>query len=477
MIRPDSPRPRPLHLHSIILPVIVIIVMVLQIQTASASSVLGASSLFSTSAAPSVLSWRSTSLTTAAGAVRTSAICFLPSLLRQTNDRHRFWMPRHRHSTRSYYDGCGVTRSTTRGRTGLLSAVAGNTSRNTTNIVYPSNNNSFMDHMLYRINEMNVIPSDVQSSLIDFVVDGRILGRVTPQIAQLLTNSHSDSDDGQNLGIFELSSSSYNIGKDDQLLPTSATPATTTILTLGYAAGTTFDQRTQSVSSVMTNLHKMGYISGWRNELYPVSDTFDDSKQPMFLIERAAAPILGLLEYGVHINGFVTNNNNNHQHNNNLHTNEDIQMWMARRSKTKSKYPGYVDHIVAGGQPYGLSLMENVIKECMEEAGIPEDIARRGIQSAGAIGYETYSPIAAAGDSGDQERRGWGVIHRVVLFCFDLYLPQDFVPQAVDGEVDSFFVWGMDDIVKSMDPACDDPIKPNCYPGKIATYYLLTLYL
>lgn len=334
-----------------------------------------------------------------------------------------------------------------------------------------------MDHMLYRINEMNVIPSDVQSSLIDFVVDGRILGRVTPQIAQLLTNSHSDSDDGQNLGIFELSSSSYNIGKDDQLLPTSATPATTTILTLGYAAGTTFDQRTQSVSSVMTNLHKMGYISGWRNELYPVSDTFDDSKQPMFLIERAAAPILGLLEYGVHINGFVTNNNNNHQHNNNLHTNEDIQMWMARRSKTKSKYPGYVDHIVAGGQPYGLSLMENVIKECMEEAGIPEDIARRGIQSAGAIGYETYSPIAAAGDSGDQERRGWGVIHRVVLFCFDLYLPQDFVPQAVDGEVDSFFVWGMDDIVKSMDPACDDPIKPNCYPGKIATYYLLTLYL
>ena len=450
--------------------------MVLQIQTASAT-VLGASSLFSTSAAPSVLSWRSTSLTTAAGAVRTYAICFLPSLLRQTNDRHTFWMPRHRHSTRSYYDGCGVPRSTTRGRTGLLSAVTGNTSRYTTNSVYPSNNNSFMDHMLYRINEMNVIPSDVQSSLIDFVVDGRILGRVTPQIAQLLTNSHSDSDDGQNLGIFELSSSSYNIGKDDQLLPTSATPATTTILTLGYAAGTTFDQRTQSVSSVMTNLHKMGYISGWRNELYPVSDTFDDSKQPMFLIERAAAPILGLLEYGVHINGFVTNNNNNHQHNNNLQTNEDIQMWMARRSKTKSKYPGYVDHIVAGGQPYGLSLMENVIKECMEEAGIPEDIARRGIQSAGAIGYETYSPIAAAGDSGDQERRGWGVIHRVVLFCFDLYLPQDFVPQAVDGEVDSFFVWGMDDIVKSMDPVCDDPIKPNCYPGKIATYYLLTLYL
>ncbi len=36
----------------------------------------------------------------------------------------------------------------------------------------------------------------------------------------------------------------------------------------------------------------------------------------------------------------------------------------------------------------------------------------------------------------------------------------------VDGEVDSFFLWGMEDIVKSMDPTCIDPIKPNCYPGK-----------
>eukprot|EP00984_Skeletonema_dohrnii_P003890 scaffold1339_cov129-Skeletonema_dohrnii-CCMP3373.AAC.1 len=30
-------------------------------------------------------------------------------------------------------------------------------------------------------------------------------------------------------------------------------------------------------------------------------------------------------------------------------------MWMARRSKTKSKFPSMLDHIVAGGQPAGLS--------------------------------------------------------------------------------------------------------------------------
>jgi hypothetical protein len=351
--------------------------------------------------------------------------------------------------------------------TGILSAE----SKSGTTTTHPDD--SFMNHMLYRINEMNIIPSDIQSSLIDFVVDGHVLGRVTPQIAQLLISNKSDAgDDGQNDGIFELSSSSNN-GGDDLSKPT------TTFLTLGTAAGKTFEQRTKSVSKVMTNLHNLGYISGWRNELYPVSDTFDNSKQqqPLFLIERAAAPILGLLEYGVHINGLVVKNQNN-LHNTIMKSNSnDVQMWMARRSQTKSKYPGYVDHIVAGGQPYGLSLMENVIKECLEEAGIPEDVARRGIRPVGAISYETYSPItttstSTSGEDGDDIRRnpatvGWGVIHRVVLFCFDLYLPQDFVPKAVDGEVDSFFLWDLNDIVKSMDPECTDPIKPNCYPGEL----------
>ena len=35
-----------------------------------------------------------------------------------------------------------------------------------------------------------------------------------------------------------------------------------------------------------------------------------------------------------------------------------------------------LDHIVAGGLPYGITHMDNVIKECEEEASIPEDLAR-----------------------------------------------------------------------------------------------------
>ena len=119
-----------------------------------------------------------------------------------------------------------------------------------------------------------------------------------------------------------------------------------------------------------------------------------------------------------------------------------------------------LDHIVAGGQPEGLSLMENVIKECEEEAGIPPEIARPGVnlRPAGVVSYEE-SQKHTLGSSGES----FYTISRVVLFNYDLYLPKDFVPKPVDGEVEEFFLWRIDQIKESMAPDYDDPIKPNCY--------------
>lgn len=41
--------------------------------------------------------------------------------------------------------------------------------------------------------------------------------------------------------------------------------------------------------------------------------------------------------FGVHMNGYVNIDGEKH-------------LWVARRSDTKSTYPGRLDHIVAGGQ-------------------------------------------------------------------------------------------------------------------------------
>lgn len=278
---------------------------------------------------------------------------------------------------------------------------------------------SLMDHMLYRIKECNQVPDNIEQSLLDFSVDGKILGKVTPQIASRLCDISSPSKQS----IFQLDQS---------------TASANGVLTLSEAAGATPESRTDAVSSVMNQLRDSGFIKGWRNEMFPVAECFDEVSNPVFLVERAAAPLLGVLEYGVHINGIVKGEG------------DDIKMWMARRSRTKSKFPGFVDHIVAGGQPAGLSLIENVIKECQEEAGIPSELTLKGVKPAGAISYTNYS-------------KNDGAMNRVVLFNFDLEIPHDFVPHANDGEVESFFKWTLDDIAASMDPKCKDPIKPNCY--------------
>ena len=183
-----------------------------------------------------------------------------------------------------------------------------------------------VDSMLYRIRECNRVPEEVRASLLSVEVEGQIVGKVTKKVAKLLCDSSPSSKK-----VFECIEDN-------------------TILTLSTEVGSTLESRTQAVMSIMENLRSQGIIKGWRDELLPLSKGFYDD--PVLLVERAAAPFLGMQQYGVHINGIIKN--------------EDKKMWMARRSATKSKYPGMLDHIVAGGQPAGLGLMENVIKECEE---------------------------------------------------------------------------------------------------------------
>ena len=241
-----------------------------------------------------------------------------------------------------------------------------------------------------------------------------------------------------------------------------------TYLTLSEeASGTTPESRTRAVAAVMEELRRGGIIPGWRDELYPVSDSFYDP--PLFLIERAATDLLGILGYGVHVNGILLPEEQRHGQGQSSNGNgEDGApallplMWMARRSETKSKYPGMLDHVVAGGQPAGLGLVENVIKECEEEAGIPPELAKPGVDlhPVGVVSYEEATKHE------HPDERGGGSFHtisRVVLFNYDLHLPGDFVPKPVDGEVEEFFLWSVDQIKESMAPEYPDPIKPNCY--------------
>jgi len=171
-----------------------------------------------------------------------------------------------------------------------------------------------------------------------------------------------------------------------------------------------FAARSAAMDEMLGALRDEGAFPGWRGEFYPVMPEWGDA--PLMQVERATCPWLGVRSWGVHINGYVRKS-------------DGIHMWIARRARDKQTYPGMLDNMVAGGQPIGIGLMENIVKECAEEAAIPEDVAR----TARAVGTIAYCHQFEDGVKPDQQ------------FCYDLELPADFVPRNTDGEVESFELW------------------------------------
>ena len=171
-----------------------------------------------------------------------------------------------------------------------------------------------------------------------------------------------------------------------------------------------FESRSAALEELLGILRDAGEFPAWRGEYYPVMPEWGDP--PLLQVERATCPWLGVRSWGVHVNGYVRKSGG-------------IHMWIARRARDKPTYPGMLDNMVAGGQPIGAGLMENVVKECAEEADIPANLAGR----ARAVGAIAYCHQFEDGLKPDQQ------------FCYDLELPADFEPRNTDGEVEGFELW------------------------------------
>jgi 8-oxo-dGTP pyrophosphatase MutT (NUDIX family) len=103
-----------------------------------------------------------------------------------------------------------------------------------------------------------------------------------------------------------------------------------------------------------------------------------------------------------------------------------------------------LDNFVAGGQPIGIGLMDNLIKEAAEEAGVPREIAVRAVP----VGAVTYCMETDDGLKPD------------VQFAYDLELPAGFTPENTDGELEDFYLWPVERV---MDVTRDtQEFKFNC---------------
>jgi hypothetical protein len=189
--------------------------------------------------------------------------------------------------------------------------------------------------------------------------------------------------------------------------------------------------RTAAVESRLRALVDAGRLVGWRGESYAVVTRFGAPEA--MRLERAAAPWLGVRAFGVHVNGWVRGP-------------RGPQLWVALRSRSKPTHPGKLDHLVAGGQPAGLGLRENLAKEAMEEAAVPAELAARAVAVA-PFRYRLLSPEGLRDDT---------------LFVYDLELPADFVPRPLDGEVEQFRLVPADEVAERL--RSSDDFKYNVGP-------------
>lgn len=236
------------------------------------------------------------------------------------------------------------------------------------------------------------------SSVRPFYIDGRRLGYITKELSAYLIEHEADaflkSEDG---------------------------------ITLNETISD-FESRTAFFDRLLVTLFDKGMIEKPRDEFYAIAENFGE--EPLFKIKRGVSAYFGFKNYGIHVNAFVRRS-------------EGLYYWIATRSAAKAVAPHKLDQMVAGGQPYGLSVHENLIKESYEEAHLlPEHL-----MNAVPVGVLRYCR-----QTGNKFRRDY-------IFTYDVELPEDFVPKNNDGEVASFQLMSLEEVVAHLE--ADDDFKFN----------------
>ncbi len=239
---------------------------------------------------------------------------------------------------------------------------------------------------------------EVTEPFLPWRVDGRVVGWLRPPLAEALK---------QWPAVFRVSDQAVTLAPDLE----------------------GFEARSRALAQVAEALAAQGLVTPPMGELYPV--TAGGREAACCVLDRAVAAWFGVRAFGQHLNGYVRKA-------------DGIHMWIATRARDRLVYPGHLDNLVAGGLPWGIGLEENLIKECMEEAGIGPELARKAVP----VGLVSYNRVAERGYRPD------------VLYCYDLELSEEFEPRNTDGEVEAFELLPIDEVARLVRET--DRFKLNC---------------
>ncbi|MEQ8509475.1 MAG: DUF4743 domain-containing protein [Rhodospirillaceae bacterium] len=223
------------------------------------------------------------------------------------------------------------------------------------------------------------------SEFVPFLADGQCVGWIQHAFAKVLAE-YSD--------IFVVTNQSVTISENLQSI----------------------EERNAAINALTQDWIAAGWISKLLGETYPVRRTW--ASRDHFTIDRALVPLFGTRAYGVHLNGYVKKSGR-------------FYLWIGTRNGDRHVEPNKLDNMVAGGQPVGLSLRQNLIKECNEEATIPATLVSKAI-ATGTVSYCFEDPLGLKADT---------------LFCYDLAVPEDFTPENQDGEISGFQLMPIEEVL------------------------------
>lgn len=128
-----------------------------------------------------------------------------------------------------------------------------------------------------------------------------------------------------------------------------------------------------------------------------------------------------------------------------------MRIWVPRRAATKQTYPGMLDNSVAGGISAGESAFECLVREAGEEASLPASLVRENAKPHGSVSYFHIRDARAGGET--------GLLQPEVEYVYDMEVGEDVVLQPRDGEVETFYLWGVERVREALGRG---EFKPNC---------------
>jgi 8-oxo-dGTP pyrophosphatase MutT (NUDIX family) len=174
-----------------------------------------------------------------------------------------------------------------------------------------------------------------------------------------------------------------------------------------HLTATTADEASAHLNALLKTWHQAGVFSRWRGEQLDVLDP--ETFASLFPLEREGRVLLGLMMTGAILNGVVFKNGVAH-------------LWIAQRAANKSIAPLQWDCLANGAVGSGESPAVALAREAWEEAGVPAELAAHA-NSAAQFTIE--------------HQEGEHVFYQRA-HCFDLVLPNTFLPTNNDGEVERF---------------------------------------